>query len=572
MKISLCAICFNEEALIERFLDSFAPAFDELSLCRAVGSLPPDLTVARAEAWCTANGKAFVFTEHVNGPGAQDWPHTDDFAEARNQSFAAATGDWLFWADCDDLCHEPEALRDVLAAPGCGDLVRFIYDVIGTNKQPLRERAIRRTLFAAGNRWRFPVHENLLVPPNTVITDAGAPVWIHQPKFSGKENRVRNRTILSRALAGTAANYFYVHQEWFCEGNKANADRFGRLALAFPDLDPSFRYEVNLNLARITADNEQALRYAQDAHAVFPWCREACAMLALIFMERADPARALHWAERLDRTPLPAENLRPWTHEPKWYGWAAIDLLARCQRFADQPEAAKRTQARHGPPLFSLLHASRGRAATASDCRNTWLNLAQYPDRVQHILCCDADDRATVRLAKQFEHTISHAQSCVAAWNLGAEQATGKILIQLSDDWAPVPGWDAKILAEIEAAGKAPDDEWVLAISDGHRTDDLLCMAICSRARYLAQADADTGRPSLFFPGYESVYSDNEFSHRAWRDGVVIDARSRLAFHHLHPAFGAGRMDETYEHTNQPARYARGKALFEARNPDAIAK
>jgi hypothetical protein len=161
---------------------------------------------------------------------------------------------------------------------------------------------------------------------------------------------------------------------------------------------------------------------------------------------------------------------------------------------------------------------------------------------------------------------VSEGKSCVAAWNAGVAFCSGKLLVQLSDDWVPVPGWDVRLLRAVEAAGKTLDDELVIAISDGTRTDDLLCMAICTRARWEKQ-----GR-ELFCPEYESVFSDNEFSHRAWRDGVVIDARSDIVFQHMHPAFGKAPMDATYQHNNQRERYERGEATFRQRNPDAFAQ
>jgi len=120
-------------------------------------------------------------------------------------------------------------------------------------------------------------------------------------------------------------------------------------------------------------------------------------------------------------------------------------------------------------------------------------------------------------------------------------------------------GWDEQILQA--AAGRDPrTDQFVIAPSDGSRKDDLLCMAILSRARYEKQGH-------LFFDGYESVFSDNEFTHRAYKDGIVIDARERLRFEHRHPAFGKGKMDETYAHNNTTERYKRGEALFKERNP-----
>ena len=171
----------------------------------------------------------------------------------------------------------------------------------------------------------------------------------------------------------------------------------------------------------------------------------------------------------------------------------------------------------------------------------------------------DSDDATSCEMAKQFVSVVSDKKSCVAAWNLAARKARGDLLLQLSDDWSPCAGWDTKLLAacgEIDLQ-KQPV---VIAVDDGHRKDQLLCMAILSRARYEAQGD-------LFFEGYESVYSDNEFSHRAWRDGIVLDARKEIRFEHQHPAFGKGKMDATYSHNNAKDRYDAGKALYELRNP-----
>jgi glycosyltransferase involved in cell wall biosynthesis len=564
MRISLCVITGNEAPLIVRFLDSFAPVFDELSLVRAVGASQPDETAALAEDWCKKNGKAFVFSQYENGMGAEEWNHVDDFAAARNAAFSGGTGDWLLWADVDDLLFDYDGLRELLAHPAVGDLVRFPYDVVGTGKRPVRERAIRRTSFAAGNKWQFPVHENLLVRPGTSVSTHDAPVWVHQPKKIGVDNRRRNKQILSRALQHASAHYFYVAQEWFCEGNKYNATKFSKLALEFPDLDPSFRYETNLNLARLTDDTSEAIQYALAAHGIFPWCREAHAMLALSYIERNDPKRAVFWAERMDATPLPHESERPWTHEPKWYGWAGVDLLARAYRFAGNKAAAASVQNRLGQPTISLIHATRGRANKAGHTRNLWLSLAVNPERIQHVYCVDDDDTQSKKLASQFEHTVSMGKSCVAAWNDGCAIATGDLLVQLSDDWLPVPGWDAKLLDEVKRAGKTLDDPLVIAVSDGHRKDDLLCMAILTHARYVQQGYA------MFSSEYESVFSDNEFAHRAWRDGVVIDARDRITFEHEHPAFGAAPMDATYAHNNAKERYEKGEATFRKRNPDAV--
>jgi hypothetical protein len=102
----------------------------------------------------------------------------------------------------------------------------------------------------------------------------------------------------------------------------------------------------------------------------------------------------------------------------------------------------------------------------------------------------------------------------------------------------------------------------VLQVSDGHRTDDLMCMAILTRARYLDQR-------YLFHPDFFSMYSDNWFSECAHRDGVVIDARD-LVFEHLHPAFGKGEMDEVYKRSNDFGNYVNGQCLFNRLSEGAI--
>ena len=103
MTISLCVIAGNETAHIRTMLDSFVGIIDELSLVRAIGSQEPDDTEQLARDWCERNAVPIVFSDYRNGVVAQAWRHVDSFARARNQAFAQGTGDWLLWADCDDV-------------------------------------------------------------------------------------------------------------------------------------------------------------------------------------------------------------------------------------------------------------------------------------------------------------------------------------------------------------------------------------------------------------------------------------------------------------------------------------
>jgi glycosyltransferase involved in cell wall biosynthesis len=564
MRVSLCVICGNESACIERLLSSFETAFDELSLVRAIGNRKPDDTVEKAKAWCGINGKAFLFSEYRNIYTASNWDHIDDFAAARNKAFEQATGDWLVWADCDDVYeHHNADLKATLASkPDEIVMVRCIYDVRGTGKALYRERAIRRETFHAGRKWHHAVHENLLILPGDKHEDIARPVWVHAPLEIKRENRHRNLRILSHQVRDAATQIYYVHQEHYCNQNKAGAIKFGELAVSFDTLPASFRYEAHLNLARLAAKPSEAMDHCLKAHAIFPWCREALGSMILVEFERNDATRARWWAEQMLALREPLAGDRPWTHEQKWYEWLGYDLAARAFRLDRNKARADVLQAQFYAgkrPVISLLHATRGRSSKAVGARQLWYDRAADPTRIEHIFAVDADDKTSLDMARQFIHVVSTRKSCVAAWNQAARACSGDILVQVSDDWVPPANWDSGIL-EI-AEGRDPiKEEFVIAPSDGSRKDDLLCMAILSRARYEKQGH-------LFFDGYESVFSDNEFTHRAHKDGIVIDAREKLRFEHLHPAFGKAPMDATYAHNNTPERYKAGEALFKERNP-----
>jgi hypothetical protein len=210
---------------------------------------------------------------------------------------------------------------------------------------------------------------------------------------------------------------------------------------------------------------------------------------------------------------------------------------------------------------ISLLHATRGRVGGAIAARDRWLQAAECPDRIEHIFAFDRDDADSVTGLSAYQHVIAEARDkgCVAAWNLAARASKGQILVQLSDDWLPIRHWDTKIAARFRDASRAG----VLRVSDGRRVDDLLAFAIFTRA-YLELLGGD-----FLAPEYFGVYSDDEFSLRAYQNGVVIDARD-IVFEHCHPSFSEDAVyDETHKRQNDDARYREGRKIFLRRNPSA---
>jgi hypothetical protein len=266
------------------------------------------------------------------------------------------------------------------------------------------------------------------------------PVWRHQPVAIKQSNRKRNLAILGRSIAESATQYFYVHQEHYCAGNKTAAEQFGRIALSFPNLDDSFRYEVQLNLARLVASRREALQFALGAHGVFPWCREAIASIIMLAFERNDGRRASFWAERMMALPEPKEKDRPWTHEVKWYGWAGLDLAARSYRLADQPRKADGLQwafHKHEKPAIRLTQKTLGDSTRSVSFREAWLGTSAQPETVEHVFLVRPDDKETMAMSKQFIHDVGQPRA--------PERAM--ISVHIEDGMVPPHDWDKLVIA-----------------------------------------------------------------------------------------------------------------------------
>jgi hypothetical protein len=206
-------------------------------------------------------------------------------------------------------------------------------------------------------------------------------------------------------------------------------------------------------------------------------------------------------------------------------------------------------------PVISLLHATRGRPKLAADARRQWLNRAKYPDRVEHLFAIDFDDEQSVPLCV-YRHVIQTDKegASVGAWNMAAAASCGQILIQLNDDFDPPMHWDVMIEQAITET-QALEKPVALRVSDGHRKDPQLCIAIINRARYEQQG-------YFLHPRFKSVFSDDYHSWAAYRDGIVIDA-SHIIIEHDHPFFkGGAGWDETYATHNSRERYLEGEAIF----------
>jgi hypothetical protein len=194
----------------------------------------------------------------------------------------------------------------------------------------------------------------------------------------------------------------------------------------------------------------------------------------------------------------------------------------------------------------------------ALQVRRQWLDCAVHPEKIEYVFAIDDDDAKSVRLLADYSHVVAPAGGrMIRPINMGARVATGDILITAMDDVVAPKDWDSSIRERLPSPRET---HAVLAVSDGHRKDRLLVTYILTRPRYESQAN-------ILDPAYElyGVYVDNEFTDRAYRDKVVIEAFD-LVFEHDHPSFRGGELDEIYQRHNNPECYRLGYDLYKKRN------
>lgn len=553
-KITLAVIAGNVAHYIRRFIESFKPLVDEIVIVEAVGNQASDGTLQIAkEMGC----KTAVYR---NDP-AHDWPHVDDFAAARNLAFSLASNEWVMWADTDDTINAENVakLRNAVenAAP---DTVAIAakYNVPEDGLCVYRERIVRR----GHGKWIYPIHETLDFSDEekTHILRCDA-VIEHMPDL--KRGRVPNDERNARILESmddktrTVAHSFHLFQSLRALGRIGESVKIATdlLTQTKEEIEAPERYELLIALAQLNNDPAQRAQLLLQAIGTCPERREAYGEIALAEIGLNRAQSMLGWTTAMMALPKPDGYL--WNYRSKYYGWCGVNIHAMALRANGQSYKADTLETNHfkkNGGLFSLLHATRGRPALADKARMLWFKRADNPDAIEHIFAFDADDELSNALSL-YRHIIPYRQdgASVGAWNAAASIASGKILVQLNDDFIPPMHWDTMLL---EAFGDKLNEPAALHVSDGHRTDDLLCLCIINRARYKQQG-------FFLHPRFKSVYSDNYHSWLAYRDGVVIDAK-HITIEHDHPYFKGGEgWDETYAKHNAPERYAEGAAIYE---------
>ena len=221
------------------------------------------------------------------------------------------------------------------------------------------------------------------------------------------------------------------------------------------------------------------------------------------------------------------------------------DVIARGQAHVDpqpvEPVPSTATVAVIVPVL--------NRPAAAEPFMRSWADTNPVGSRVYAVT--DAADTATRQAWETAGATVltsDRGHTFAAKVNYAYEATVEPWLLLLGDDVRFHPGW-------LHAALKAGEVAPVVSTNDGARDDlDRLAVHPMMSRRYILERGASFDGPGLIaHEGYCHWYVDREWSFLAVERDALVYAPDCL-IEHLHPIFGKGQMDDTYQRGQATAR------------------
>lgn len=216
MTVWMALIVKNEEQTLGRCLASLAGAVDEVVVVDT-GSTDATLEVARR------------YTDQIH-----HFAWRDDFAAARQFAFEQTHGDWVGWADADDVVMGAEHIRSlVVTAPADVGAIHWRYamdfNAVGQPQcQFWRERLVRND---GSYRWQGRIHETL-VSQRQWRSERRPEVWVeHRSPVEREPQRIQRNIALLEAELSEAAGpdmpaprlLFYLGREYASAGRNEDA-------------------------------------------------------------------------------------------------------------------------------------------------------------------------------------------------------------------------------------------------------------------------------------------------------------------------------------------------------------
>jgi len=203
---------------------------------------------------------------------------------------------------------------------------------------------------------------------------------------------------------------------------------------------------------------------------------------------------------------------------------------------------------------ISIIHATTGRPEQAAKTAFKWLSRAD--NKVEYIVSLngtDKDDYSTMtEVFKQFNTGCimrsPASTTAISAFNEGFRNATGDILIAISDDTSCPEFWDTLLRSALQ--GKTD----FCAKTDDGLQPTLITMPLMDRIYYERYG-------YVYHPDYKHMFADQELTTVAKMTGKFIQLP--LKFEHLHYSTGKSPKDEI--NVLNDLSWKQGEKLFNER-------
>ncbi len=300
MEISLCMIVKDEEAILERCLDSIAGLMDEIII----------VDTGSADSTKEIAGK---YTDNI-----YDFKWIDDFSAARNFSFSKATKDYIYAADADEVLDKENykrfrELKETLLPEI--DIVQMKYGnqlQYGTAynfDEEYRPKLFKRLRTFV---WEEPVHEMIRLSP--VVYDSDI-VLLHLPKnnHAGRDFMTFQKYIANGGRLSKRLHHMYA-MELFISGEDADFKKAGKF-FERSALDSSRSLDEIKEASCIAV---KAARLGNDVSTILKMClkdlmsegsSEMCCELGAYFYGIGDYQEAVVWYYNAVYETLPILNI-----------------------------------------------------------------------------------------------------------------------------------------------------------------------------------------------------------------------------------------------------------------------
>lgn len=210
--------------------------------------------------------------------------------------------------------------------------------------------------------------------------------------------------------------------------------------------------------------------------------------------------------------------------------------------------------------LISIIHPSRKRYELAKKLCADILSKCSGKHQIQYILSIDEDDKSGyinafdsyfLSLFPEVTIQVNDNKTHVEAVNSGALKANGDMIIVVGDDFIFPPSFDELL---VDCVNPEHGKEWVISINDGLQPR-IITLPILSKEYYKKQG-------CVYYPEYQAMFADNDFTERAFILNKVILAK-HLLFKHNHHSIGGIKKDEIS--TKQESSWNQGEKLFAKR-------